>query len=343
MQIRNVKWMLLFGAAIGLALGGCDDDDDEDAVDAGRRDAGVVRDAAPDARPDAGMPAMTIAELATATPELSVLVSAVTRADMAEALAGAGPLTVFAPTNQAFAEAGITQAMIDAMPVADLQRLLGYHVIEQELTVEELRAIDRRFVETMSENPWGLPMAVVIEGADVVTVNDLDLVQTNIEASNGIVHVIDGVLVPPTVLQMADLAGLSQLIAAVGVASPITPDQTIEQALSGPGPFTLFAPNDAAFVEAQPLLSTLNEDEVRGVLLYHVLDPASYDEPVEVGDFPTETGARVQTLLGPPAAVNANVEPPTVLDATIVEQDVHVVNGTLHIIDGVLLPIGIAP
>lgn len=345
MQIKKLTGMLVLGAL--LAVVGCDDDDEDAPRDAGRRDAAVdarVRDATTDgARPDAATGTRTIAELATGTPELSVLAGAVTRADMATMLGGAGPLTVFAPTNEAFAAAGITPAMIQAMPVPQLQQLLAYHVIDDELTAAELRGADRRFVETMAENQWGLPMSVVLTTTGDLRVNDARVRQADIDAANGVVHQIDRVLVPPNVLQMAQFAGLTGLASAIGAASPLASGQTIAATLATEGPFTIFAPNEAAFAAAETLLGTLNPDEIRSVLSYHVLSPASYTEPVELRDFPTETGARLQTLLGPPAAVNATVTPPTVRDARIVEADVHVVNGTLHIIDGILLPPGISP
>lgn len=352
MLTKNSILVLVLGLALGVAAG-CDDDDD-DRPDAGRRDAAVPDGALPDGalpdgtlpdamRPDAGPPTMTIAELATVTPDLSLLVTAVTRAELVDALGGEGSLTVFAPTNAAFAAAGITQAMIEAMPAEDLQRLLQYHVVAEALTAEQLQERDARFVPTLAENRWELPMVVVLRQNGELRINDAGVVRADLQATNGVVHQVDRVLVPPTILQMVQYAGLDQLAATVEAASPLASGQTLADVLSGAGPFTIFAPVDEAFEAAQALLEGLNADEVRGVLLYHVFSTEAYERPQRVEDFPTIENARVQTLLGPPAAVDATATPPTVRDATIVEQDVHVANGTLHLIDGVLLPPGIAP
>jgi uncharacterized surface protein with fasciclin (FAS1) repeats len=184
----NIKKALLLGLcvpALAFGVAACSSDDDDTAstgTTTEQADTGTTSEAT-----------MNIVETAQATPDLSTLVDAVVAADLAETLSGEGPFTVFAPTNEAFA----------ALPPAELQRLLKpankdelakiltYHVVAGDVMAADLS--DGQKVETVE----GQDITVTIDGDSVMLNDTATVVQPDIETSNGTVHVIDGVLLPP--------------------------------------------------------------------------------------------------------------------------------------------------
>jgi len=132
-----------------------------------------------------------IVALAAGTPELSTLVSAVGAAELVETLQGDGPFTVFAPTNDAFSAVG--QETLDELLApegkAQLTDILTYHVVPGELMAADLQ--DGQELETVQ----GGKLQVSVEG-DTVRVGDATVVMADVDASNGVVHVIDAVLMP---------------------------------------------------------------------------------------------------------------------------------------------------
>jgi uncharacterized surface protein with fasciclin (FAS1) repeats len=168
--------------AFGVAACGSDDDDS---------DSGATTTESTDSSSSSDAASQNIVELAASNEDLSTLVDAVTAADLVETLEGDGPFTVFAPTNEAF----------DALPPDELQRLLKpanqdelaniltYHVVDGDVMAADLS--DGQMVETLQ----GEKLKVTING-DKVKINDATVVQADVEASNGVVHVIDAVLIP---------------------------------------------------------------------------------------------------------------------------------------------------
>lgn len=165
-------------AAMALVAAGCGDDDKDTTTAA---------------------PATTTTQAATAnivvlakdTPALSTLVAAVTAGDLATTLQGEGPFTVFAPTNQAFSD---IQSTVDTLLMpenkADLQKVLTYHVVPGTYTAADLK--DGQELTTVE----GQKLTVSVNGG-TVKVNDATVEKADVNASNGVVHVIDKVLVPP--------------------------------------------------------------------------------------------------------------------------------------------------
>ena len=139
----------------------------------------------------------TIVEVAQANADFSTLVAAVVAADLAETLSGEGPFTVFAPTNEAFAAlpAGLLEKLLLPENKATLAKILTYHVVAGKVMAADVTAGDVASVE-------GSTIAVTTDGG--VKVNDAMVTATDVAASNGVIHVIDKVIVPPTV----DLASL---------------------------------------------------------------------------------------------------------------------------------------
>jgi len=258
----------------------------------------------------------SIVDIATGNPNFSTLVGALGAADLVETLQGAGPFTVFAPTNEAF-------AALDAVPSGDaLKEVLLYHVAAGKFTGADL--IEKKTVTTVQ----GEEVTIELVDGNVVLNGTITVTGANIQASNGIVHVINGVLIPPS----------SQLPSIVEIATGNPDFSTLVDALAGAnlvealqadGPFTVFAPTNDAF---KALDDVPSGDALKEVLLYHVA----------AGKF---TGAdllekkTVTTLQGEEVTIEL-VDGNVVLNGTItvIGANVEASNGIVHVIDGVLLP-----
>ena len=171
--------------AVALGAGACGDDDD----------AATAAEPTPTATAEPASPSESgedIVALAQATPQLSTLVDAVTAAELAGTLQGEGPFTVFAPTDDAFAAVGQKQLDRLLRPANrdQLTALLTYHVVPGELTAADLR--DGQRLETVQ----GEKVRVRVQG-DMVRVGGATVAQADVDAANGVVHVIDTVLSPP--------------------------------------------------------------------------------------------------------------------------------------------------
>jgi uncharacterized surface protein with fasciclin (FAS1) repeats len=184
-------------AALGLAsvlvLAACGDDDDDAAA---TTEAAEETTTEPEqtTRTEAEAEAEaagTIVDIAAGDPDFSTLVTAVQAAGLAETLSGPGPYTVFAPTNAAFnaLPAGTLDTLL-ADPQGALTPVLTYHVVEGAVMSSDLASGQ---VPTVN----GAPVDVVVNGG-AVTVNGANVVTADIEASNGVMHVVDAALVPPS-------------------------------------------------------------------------------------------------------------------------------------------------
>ncbi|MFO0725244.1 MAG: fasciclin domain-containing protein [Myxococcota bacterium] len=262
-----------------------------------------------------------IVAVASANADFSTLVSAIQAAGLAGTLSGPGPFTVFAPTNAAFAAlpAGTLQALLANVP--ELTKILTYHVVAGRL--------DAAAVSTATR-------AVSVQGAEIkirvengaVFVNQAKVTMTDIAASNGIIHVIDAVITPPTVVALAQAApDLSTLVTAIGVAQ-------LTDTLNGPGPFTVFAPVNSAFA-ALPAgtLNTLlaNPAQLTPILTYHVV-------PQRLLAADVLAAATLPTVNGSTLTVSNTGGVPRINNARIIATDIIGGNGVVHLIDGVLLP-----
>ena len=258
------------------------------------------------------------------------LVAALTKASLVATLQGEGPFTVFAPTDAAFTEAGIDLTAFETeTEIAALVDILLYHVISGSavastdvtdgLTVTMANGDDAIFTVTAD--------AVTIEGATVTIPDQF--------ASNGVVHVIDKVLMPPTDPVLSDIPTIAQstgvhdsLVAALTKASLV-------ETLQGDGPFTVFAPTDAAFTEAGIDLDTFVSDEeiavLADILLYHVYSGA-------VASTDVTDGLTVTMANGDNASFTVTADAVTIEGATVTTPDQIASNGVVHVIDKVLMP-----
>ena len=261
---------------------------------------------------------------------LSDLLEAVVAAELATTLSEDGPFTVFAPTNDAFPD-GVDRPTGDA-----LANVLLYHVLSGGVPSGSVPAR----ANALATNTAGNNMTLLFDTSAGVAVNGIDVVLADVGCTNGVVHVIDGVLLPPTVIDMAGIAGLTSLAAAVGRAD--NSGAAIGALLSGAAPgsatgFTVFAPTNAAFADIQSTVDSLTDAQVADVLRYHVLNPATFTAPV------LSTGlanGNVATALGQDATVDVSVSPPTIAGAEVVPTllDIHVSNGVVHVLADVMVP-----
>ena len=281
-----------------------------------------------------------IVDTAVAAGSFNTLVAAVQAAGLVETLKGEGPFTVFAPTDDAFA--AIPKETLDALladPSGDLTQILLYHVVPGKVMAAD---VTDGLEATTAQG--GTVKFTVADGA--VKINDATIVTTDIETSNGVIHVIDAVIMPPSgeetaAAAPAEEAELADIVdTAVSAGSFTTLVAAIQAAglvdtLKGEGPFTVFAPTDDAFAALpSATLDALLADpsgDLTQILLYHVV-------PGKVMAADVTDGLEATTAQG--GTVKFTVADGKVLinDATIVTTDIETSNGVIHVIDAVILP-----
>jgi uncharacterized surface protein with fasciclin (FAS1) repeats len=265
-------------------------------------------------------PSLDLAETAAGTDGFSTLAAALQATGLDAALAGDGPFTVFAPTDAAFA--ALPEGTLDAL-LADpsaLSEILLYHVVENKVFSRDLDGV------VSTQTLAGFP--VLFDLSDGAQINEANIVATNVLVTNGVIHVMDQVLLPPTmdIVETAIDAGFSTLATALTAADLVG-------ALQGDGPFTVFAPTNDAFAGLpEGALDGLLADipALTNVLLYHVVDGQIFAGDLNgVSSAATLSGESVSIDLTQGVKIN---------DATVVIKDIIATNGVIHVIDGVLLP-----
>jgi len=261
--------------------------------------------------------AATTTERAVLTPGLSTLADAVGAAGLADDLNGSGPFTVFAPVNAAFGDIDADELTADSDL---LTKVLTYHVIAGN-AIEAADISDGQTVETLQ----GGDLSFSIDGG-TVRVNGIPVTTTDIQTSNGVVHLIDGVLLEAaTTTERAVLTpGLSTLADAVGAAG-------LADDLSSDGPFTVFAPVNAAFGDIDADELTADSDLLTKVLTYHVIAGTAI-EAADISD-----GQTVETLQGGDLSFSIDGGTVRVNGIPVTTTDIQTSNGVVHLIDGVLL------
>lgn len=292
----------------------------------------------------------SIVETAQATPSLSTLVAAVQFAsendDLVNLLANPGTLTVFAPTNTAFDALAVELTGTPGATGADLltaankpllRSVLQYHVLTTTVTADGI--------------PFGKPITSAegsvfkIDTGSPPTITDgrnrvSKITATDIEASNGVIHLIDKVILPANknIVQTAQaLASGSPGEFGILVEAVVAAD--LATTLSGDGPFTVFAPTDAAFAALLAELGTTKESLLANtplltqVLTYHVVSGLVFKAEVPVG-------AAIATVQTGTFSIDAahNITDARSRTAKIVATDTLTSNGVIHVIDKVLLP-----
>jgi transforming growth factor-beta-induced protein len=309
--LKFKKFLILPVLAVGLILASCDKDDDEEVMP-----QPMEKD---------------IVEIAVGDSQLTTLVAALTKANLVDALQGDGPMTVFAPTNDAFDDLFATLGVggIDDLSADVLEPILLYHVLGIEAVSSSLST---GYVETLNATaPDNNNVSLLVEVSKGVVLNGNSNVTTaDIDASNGVIHKIDAVLLPPTVVDLAIAnSDFSTLVAAVVKADLV-------DALNGDGPFTVFAPTNAAFEMLFSDLGVsgiddLTADQLTPILLYHVVNANVRSDQVVTGPVATLNGATIDVVVDN-MGVTLNGT------AKVIAVDVQGTNGVVHAIDKVILP-----
>ncbi len=270
-----------------------------------------------------------IVDTAVADGRFGTLVAAVQAAGLVDALKGEGPLTVFAPTDDAFAmlPAGTVESLLKAENLEQLKSILLYHVVGGKLMASDVTSM------SAAESLEGSEIAFKVDMGNAYA-NEAKIIITDIETSNGVIHVIDSVLLPPAKLSdIVDTAvadgRFKTLAAALGASGLV-------ETLKGEGPFTVFAPTDDAFAKlpagtVETLLKPENLEQLKSILLYHVVSGKVLADQVV-------TLESADTVLGKPVTIKVMDGKVYVNDSQVVLTDVLASNGVIHVIDSVLLP-----
>ncbi len=268
-----------------------------------------------------------IVETAVAAGSFKTLAAALQAADLVDALQGKGPFTVFAPTDEAFAKLpkGTVETLLKPENKQQLIGVLTYHVVSGKVPAAKVVKV------TGAKTLNGQQVDVVVKKG-TVSVDNAKVVTTDIACSNGIIHVIDSVILPASdnIPAVAEKAGsFSTLLAAAKAAGLV-------EALSGKGPLTVFAPTDDSFAKlpagtVASLLKPENKEKLASILKYHVVSGRVYStDALKAGKAKTLQGSMIKIgVQGKAAMVN---------DAGLVKTDIDASNGVIHVIDSVILP-----
>jgi transforming growth factor-beta-induced protein len=280
-----------------------------------------------------------IVELASVTPTLSTLVAAVLKAGLVDALKGDGPLTVFAPTNDAFQallDSNSSWNSLDDIPAETLKNVLLFHVLTSKVKSNNL---SDTYVNTLAVGPNDENLSLQVETTGGVEFNgDSKPVTVDVEATNGIVHIIDKVMLPPNVVTLAlNNAGFSNLVAALTDTRHTTDFVSV---LTGAGPFTVFAPTNKAFEELLDSNASWNSigdipiATLDAVLKYHVVNGANVqsNELTNNQEITMLSGDKVTVDLSSGAKLETTSNQSVVISST----DVQGANGVIHVVDSVL-------
>lgn len=296
---------------------------------------------------DSSQTPQTIVSIAKSNPDLSNLVAALEKADLAATLNTSGSYTVFAPTNTAFSAflSAKGYANLNEVPVAALKEILLNHVLTTKVKSTEIAT---GYVKTLAKGGASSSntISMYLEKSTGVTINGgktnggAAVITADIEASNGIIHVVDGVIGLPTIVNHAVAnKNFTTLVAAL----TYNPSSGFAGILSGTAnsPFTVFAPTNEAFASFLTEtgfsgLPAIPANVLETTLKYHVVTGAN------VLSTSLTNGQVVNTFAGQNFTVNltggAKITDASDRVSTIVATDVQCSNGIIHVIDKVLLP-----
>jgi uncharacterized surface protein with fasciclin (FAS1) repeats len=268
-----------------------------------------------------------IVETAVEAGKFKTLAAALTAAGLVDAVKGEGPFTVFAPTDEAFAKLpkGTVETLLKPENKDKLKAILTYHVVPGKVMAKDVVKI------AGAKSLNGQRIDVKVDGSKV-SVDGANVVATDIACSNGVIHIIDSVILPSEdkIPAVADKAGKFKTLLAAAKAAGLV------DALSGDKALTVFAPTDEAFAKlpkgtVESLLKPENKDRLAAILTYHVLEGRVYSEDAVAAK-------SAKTLQGGSVAISVKDSGAYVNDAKILATDIDAGNGVIHVIDSVILP-----
>jgi len=270
--------------------------------------------------------------------DFSTLTNALTTAGLSSTLSGSASYTIFAPTNEAFARLapGVLSSLLSN--ATELSSVLSYHIVAGKINETSM------FQLTTLTTLQGSALPIGVAGPSLEVGGNGSLTQPAIPCTNGIIHPIDSVLIPPaevsstlgtmTIFQTAESLGLTYLVQGLRTAN-------LASVLSQPGNYTLFAPTNgamSAFTCTNPYANCLADLMANGTALASVMQ-----DNVASGGFTVsqlqKLGA-VKTMYGQSLAVSAGSGPVSVGIATVTQADIRCTNGYIDITNAVLVPPG---
>jgi transforming growth factor-beta-induced protein len=288
-----------------------------------------------------------IVQTAVAAGQFKTLVALVTKAGLAGTLSAPGNLTVFAPTDQAFANLKKSNPSLYNKVATDkklLQSVLTYHVVGKRIPAAAATAAAKKGLKVKTVQ--GEPIALSFKGGKIVLGGKSRVVIADVKASNGVIHAIDAVIVPPS-LSKPPVATQSIVQIAAGNPSFSTLVSLVQkaglaEAISAPGPFTVFAPTNEAFAKlasaAPATYAAVLADPalLAKVLTYHVV--AGGIKSAQAIAVAKQAGT-VTPLAGEPISLSIKAGKLTLNGgATVVTADIMATNGVIHVIDTVIVP-----
>jgi transforming growth factor-beta-induced protein len=269
----------------------------------------------------------SLVDVAAANGNFTILVGALEATGLDITLGGEDDFTVFAPTDEAFGR--LPAGVLDSLDAATLEKILTYHVVPGSVTASTVVTLDSA---TTAE---GADVAIQIVDGGVVINGTTQVTTTDVLADNGVIHILDSVLLPPDIAFPGDIVDAAlaypifDTLAGAVVAAELA--ETLKTDNEGAG-FTVFAPQNGAFAELGIDLGTLSTEELSNVLLYHTVG-ATVDSAAVVGlDSAT-------TLQGTDVSIEVSEAGVTLNEnANVVRVDLRTTNGIIHVIDAVLLP-----
>lgn len=284
----------------------------------------------------------TITDIVLTNNDFSILRAAVTRAGLADALK-TGTLTVFAPNDAAFTASGLSLNTVNGLDVNALKVILQYHVLGTTTLSSAIPTANNTEVTTLA----GIK-AYITKNTGGVSINGVKVISADISADNGVIHVIDRVMLPPsgTLLQVAQInPDFTFLVAALNKVIQANPavGATVTAVLTGTTPYTVFAPTNTAF-QATPFNSiaainaasgtTLNT--LTSVLLAHVVPGRVFSTNLTSGTVTTAGMAPITITLGTGVQVRGVGNGTN--NANVTSANILATNGVIHVIDRVILP-----
>jgi uncharacterized surface protein with fasciclin (FAS1) repeats len=278
-----------------------------------------------------------IVDTAVSAGSFKTLVAAVKAAGLVDTLKGKGPYTVLAPTDDAFKKLpkGTVESLLKEENREKLKQILTYHVIPGNVKSTDVVKLKE------AASAMGEKIKITVKD-DKVLFNDSGLVKADIGCSNGVIHVIDTVLIPgqnngtetshkKTIVETAAEAGsFKTLIAAVKAAG-------LEEALNAEGPYTVFAPTDEAFAKIpaealKGLLQPENKEKLQAILKYHVVSGKVLAADVVKLQ-------KAKTVNGQEVEIKVTEKKGVMIDgANVIKTDIECGNGVIHVIDAVIMP-----
>jgi len=304
-KLSKFNWILIF--ALPLFLMACGDDDD--------------------AEPEP----QSIVEIAAADGQFSTLVAALTRVDLVSVLEGDGPFTVFAPTNAAFTASGVN---LDNLSDEALTEVLLYHVLGAKVNAADIADGQTYVTTAATTGPGDNQLSVLIEkeNGNVSLNGAVNVTSADVEATNGVIHIVDDVILPLDVVGHASAnSSFTSLVSTLGAASG-----DLVPTLQGAGPFTVFAPLNSAFDAISTTTATLDADQLSKVLLYHVVSGNVRSTDLSDGMMVTSLNSDVTFTVNIDGSVTlTDISGNT---STVVLTDVQATNGVIHVLDAVIIP-----